>query len=84
MPPEPKTPGPWLTLYRSYRGGPDDEPYGLTEADARRADLAPEMVEVLEMCVGYYDAAGFGSDDPLASRARTLLARARGEEGSGG
>lgn len=42
------SPGPWTKILHGYRGGPDDEPYGLTDADALVADAGLDMLAALE------------------------------------
>lgn len=46
--PEPK--GRWARVLYWFRIESYDEPYGLTDADARVADTAPELLAALKSC----------------------------------
>ena len=82
--------GPWTYLLHGYRGGPDDEPYGLTDADARIADASKEMLAALERTLRYammfaneardlpQDADDF-DEVPWVQQARAAIAKAKGK-----
>lgn len=70
--------GPWMYLLHGYRGGPDDEPYGLTDADALLADAAPELLAALENLLVLTNALS-DEEDWQIEAARVAIAKAKGE-----